>query len=216
MGGQHRRNDLDVVEELPPDRAEEAVAVLCDAFHQYPAMRYIIGSAGDRYSRRLHTLIGFFVAARVWRKEPILAVTDSDQAVAVAILTAPDQREPPATLAEHREKVWDELGVEARRRYESLGRVWQQFTVLDPHYHLNLIGVHQSHSGRGLGRRLLDAVHEMSLREPGSCGVSLTTEDQSNVALYQHFGYEVLGHVRVSRELETWGMFRGDGDTAQR
>ena len=52
------------VEELPADRAEEAVAVLCDSFYDYPVMRHVIGEAGDDYDMRLQTLIGFFVAAR--------------------------------------------------------------------------------------------------------------------------------------------------------
>jgi hypothetical protein len=37
--------------------------------------------------------------------------------------------------------------------------------------------------------------------------VSLTTEVPQNVRLYEHFGYEVVGHARVSPELETWGLF---------
>ena len=198
------------VERLHPDRAEEAVAVLCDAFHDYSAMRYIIGVEGDSYSRRLHTLIQFFVAARFLHEEPVLAVTDARQVVATAILTPPIRREAPAALAVHRAAVWQQLGAAARERYEALGNIWQEFTMPDPHYHLNMVGVHRSHSGRGLERVLLDAAHEMSLQEPESGGVSLTTEDHGNVALYQRFGYEIIGHIKVSQDLETWGFFRAD------
>ena len=93
----------DVVEELPADRAEEAVAVLCDSFCEYPVMRHVIGAADDEYDKRLQTLIGFFVAARYNRGEPVLAVSDAGKAVAVAILTPPVQRAAPPELAEHRE-----------------------------------------------------------------------------------------------------------------
>jgi hypothetical protein len=44
--------------------------------------------------------------------------------------------------------------------------------------------------------------------DPGSAGVSLSTEVRRNVDLYRHFGYEVTGEARVSEELMTWGMFR--------
>lgn len=57
-----------------PSRAEEAVAALADAFRDYPVMRHIIGEAGDDYARRLHLLIGLFVAGRVLRGNPILAI----------------------------------------------------------------------------------------------------------------------------------------------
>ena len=65
----------------------QAVAVLCDAFHEYPVMQYVIGAVDGDYDRHLHTLINFFVMARVWRGEPILAVSNGSDLVATAILT---------------------------------------------------------------------------------------------------------------------------------
>jgi hypothetical protein len=37
-----------------------------------------------------------------------------------------------------------------------------------------MIGVRRSHVGRGLGRKLLEAVHQMSDADDGSTGVSST------------------------------------------
>jgi len=212
LAGSDRSTDRGTVTRLHNSRADEAVTVLCDAFREYPVMRYVIGPAGDEYDSRLGTLVSFFAAARILRKEPVLAVEEAGQVAAVAILTSPGDREAPAELAELREKVWQELGSAARQRYETLGRIWQQFTVPEPHYHLNMIGVLRSHAGRGLARRLLDAVHELSRSEPGSSGVSLTTEDPSNVALYEYFGYEIVGHAKVSDGFETWAFFRRDAE----
>lgn len=198
------------VVELPEERAEEAVDVLADSFVDYPVMRHIIHDAGDSYGGRLYKLMRFFVAARYCRDEPVLAVSENESVVGVAILTPPVQREAPGTLAEHREALWQDLGKPARQRYEELGNVWQRFFVPDPHYHLNMIGVLRSHGGRGVGRLLLDAVHDLSLADTGSSGVTLNTEDENNVPLYEHFGYEVTGHQKVTPELETWCMFRPD------
>ena len=199
-----------LVEVLPVDRTEEALDVLCDAFYDYPVMRHVVGEDGDDYDKRLRTLIGFFLAARVLREEPMLAVIDDGRVVAVAILTSPGDRAAPAALLERREVVWAELGQAARERYEALGHIWQEFTIPDRHYHLNMIGVCRTHGGRGLGGLLLDAVHELSRGESGSCGVSLTTEDPANVSLYEHYGYEIVGHAICSPDFETWSFFRGD------
>jgi ribosomal protein S18 acetylase RimI-like enzyme len=207
------RTGGNVVEELPAERSEEAVAVLCDSFYDYPVMRHVIGAAGDKYDKRLQALIGFFVAARYCRGEPVLAVSDAGKAVAVAILTPPVQHGAPAELAEHRAAVWQELGAAARGRYEALGESWQEFAIAEPHYHLNMIGVHSSYGGRGLGRLLLDAVHEMSRGDPRSTGVSLTTEVESNVGLYQHFGYDLVGHVKTPDAPDTWVFFRRDSES---
>ena len=204
----HDRTGESAVGRLPAERAEEAVAVLCDSFCDYPVFPYVIGETGDEYDKRLHTLIGFFVAARFYRDEPVLAVSDTGRAVAVAILTPPVQREAPPEFAEHREAVWEELGAAARGRYEALDESWQEVAITEPHYHLFMIGVSRSHRGRGLGRVLLDAVHEMSRRDPDSTGVSLTTEVESNVGLYLHFGYDLVGHVKAGDAVDTWVFFR--------
>ena len=201
-------SDLDSVHDLAPDRADDVVAVLCDAFHDYPVMRYVIGDAADDYDVRLRELLGFFVAARVLRREPMIAVSDGDQIVAVAIMTPPGQREAPQEFFERRERVWHMLGTDAQGRYDEFGVVWQLVGVTEPNLHLNMIGVRRSHTGAGLGRILLDRVHEMSEEDSSSTGVSLTTEDVRNVPLYRYFGYEAVGHQNITDGLETWGFFR--------
>jgi GNAT superfamily N-acetyltransferase len=206
--------DASPVSRLSEAQVSQAVNVLCDAFHDYPVMRYVIGPAGDDYDRRLHTLIIFFVMARVWRDEPILGISNGSALVATAILTRPGKQQPPAELAQLRETVWRELGDAARSRYEAFGEATRKFDISQPHYHLNMIGVRRTHHGKGLSRQLLDAVHAMSRNDPVSHGVTLTTEDFRNVSIYEHFGYEGVGHVRIDAKLETWGFFRPNDDRA--
>lgn len=201
-------SSLSSVQDLPPYRADEVVTVLCDAFHDYPVMRYIISDAADDYDTRLRELIGFFVAARVLRNEPMIAVSDGEQVVAVATMTPPGQREAPQEFFDRRERVWHMLGTDAQARYDEFGTVWQLVGVTEPNLHLNMIGVRRSHTGAGLGRILLDRVHEMSEEDSASTGVSLTTEDVRNVPLYRYFGYETVGHQNITDGLDTWGFFR--------
>lgn len=195
------------VETLGPGDAEAVVDVLVEAFRDYPVMRHVLGPAPFE---ALRTLIGFFVSARVLRHEPMLGIRSGPTLVAAALVTPPGTREAPPALAERREAVWTQLGSKARERYEALGAVWRQFAIPEANYHLNMIGVRDSHAGRGLGRRVIDRVHEISRRDPDSAGVTLTTETPRNVPLYEHLGYRVIGHVRLTDELETWGFFRPD------
>ena len=195
---------------VPPERANEAADVLRDAFHAYPTMRYVIGGTGEEYDRALRTLVRYFVLARFTHGEPVLAIADEEELVAVATVTLPGERITPPSLSARREEMWRELGAEARERYEAFARATDTFVVERPHLHLNMIGTRRSHAGRGLARRLLEAVHAVSREDPRSCGVTLTTEDPGNVALYRHFGYEVIGRARISDALETWGLFRPD------
>lgn len=186
---------------------------LAEAFHDYPVMRFVLGS-GDDYRGRLRRLVGFFVSARALRDEPMLGVeADAPAAnlVAGALVSFPGERESHPELGALREEVWAELGSNARTRYETCGRVWKPLLSVDvPHIHLNMIGVRPAWAGRGLGRRLMDHVHAMSRERPRSEGVTLTTEDPDNVGLYEHLGYRLLGHARIAPGIETWSFLRRD------
>jgi len=194
---------------LAPSQAALATTVLCAAFAEYPVMRHVLSSVAG-YGARLRTLIGFFVAARYLRRDAVLGILDSgNQPLAVALVTLPGDLPPPAELTAHRESVWQELGSHERARYESYGTLAGQLLEgLESHHHLNMIGVHPTQVGRGLGRRLLEHVHSLAQADPSSTGVSLTTETDQNRALYRHFGYREIGHGRVSQNLETWAFFR--------
>ena len=192
------------------ERAPEIVDALCDSFHDYPVMRYVVGEAGDEYDDRLRTLIGMFVLARVLLNDPILAIEDAGRIVAVATTTPVGERQTHPDFPARREAVWKILGDAAKARHEGLIEVWERSKVDRLHLHLNMLGVRRSYAGRGLGRRLLDEVHAMSVGDPQSTGVTLSTEDPKNVPLYEHVGYRVIGHERVTPDLETWSFFRPD------
>ena len=98
------------VKRITGAEVHEAVSVLCDAFQDYPVMRFVLGSEGN-YVRRLYTLVGFFVAARVFRDEPVLGIREPDgRLAAAAIVSLPGEQSAPEGLAVRREEVWAELG----------------------------------------------------------------------------------------------------------
>lgn len=193
---------------IPVDRSDAVVTVLCDAFHDYPVMRYVLGDSPD-YATRLTTLVGLFTAARANPDSLMLGLEDRDGSLAGAALVDLSSKGPPTPEFEaRRESAWAELGQDARARYEAYGRATREHNPPRPHHHLGMIGVRHSHHGTGLGRVLLEHVHALAEADGQSAGVSLTTEVARNVTLYEHFGYGVTAHVRVAPELETWVMFR--------
>jgi GNAT superfamily N-acetyltransferase len=189
---------------------EGVTEVLCEAFYDYPVMRWVLESAGPEYDRSLARMVGYFVAARVFRNEPVLGIDHGSELGAVAILSDPAGPASPPEMAVEREAVWSELGAEARARYEAFGEAYGPNLVSVPHIHLNMIGTRRSARGLGHGRQLLEHVHSMSANDPHSEGVSLTTEDPDNVTLYESFGYEITGYARVADAVESWAFFRAD------
>ncbi|HEX6105927.1 MAG TPA: GNAT family N-acetyltransferase [Gemmatimonadales bacterium] len=193
---------------LGPDSFTAVTATLCDAFADYPVMRYVLGP-GDDYRERLTRLIGFFVTARLLRGDLVLATFAESEPSGIALVTLPDTVSPAAVEAA-REEVWAALGAGARERYDAFSRACQPFAIDRPHLHLNMLGVPPRHQGRGIARVLLGRVHAVSWARTDSVGVTLSTEDPANLSLYRHFGYRTVGHVRVAPELESWGFFRED------
>jgi GNAT superfamily N-acetyltransferase len=202
-------NDRPLVEPVGPDRFEEVVDVLCDAFFDYPAMRFFIGDAGVDYPHRLRLLIGFFTRARFLKNDLVLGIASEGGLIAAANLNRPGSTPPSPALDDHRDQVFSELGEAVRLRYEAYSQTTARFERLEPHYHLGMIGVRQAEAGRGYGRLILEHVHELSRADPGSVGVTLTTETIQNVPFYQRFGYRIVGQDRVG-DIETWGFFRPD------
>jgi GNAT superfamily N-acetyltransferase len=170
----------------------------------------VLGDAGGTYGDAMATLTYLFVMARLLRREPILGIGARGALSAVALVSRPDGAAPPPGFDTLRQAVWQELGPEARDRCDAFGEATRPLTVAAPHIHLNMLGVRTDAQGKGLGRRLLDRVHTLARDDAHAQGVTLTTEDPKNVALYRHCGYEVVGQARVAPELETWAMFRPD------
>jgi len=197
--------------QLEPTRVPDVVDVLHESFFDYPVMRYVLGECAD-YDGDLRTLVHFFVMARVFRGEVLLGVSSDahERLVGAALVSRPGGADAPSELLRLRDEVWAKLGTDARDRYGAFSAACAPFQVATPHLHLNMIGVRRVAKGTGVGRRLIDSVHELSRTDLRSAGVSLTTEDPANVALYRHCGYEVVGEALVAPGLTTWGFFRPD------
>jgi GNAT superfamily N-acetyltransferase len=199
---------------MPPpviqvDDPDEVVDVLCDAFRDYPVMRFVLGPSRPDHDADLRTLVGLFVMSRALRGEHLFGVMGESGLEAAAIVSRPGAPSPPALTA-LREDVWARLGAEARGRYEAFAAACAPFQPTRPHLHLNMIGVRKRVRRTGRARLLLDHVHALSRADPASEGVSLTTEHPDNVLLYEHVGYVVMGHSVVSPQLETWSLYRPD------
>lgn len=186
----------------------DVAAVLCDAFRDYPVMRFVAGDR-DSYDLRLAQLIGLFVAGRSLRGHPMLGLRNPQGHVAAAItLTPPGQHTTPAGLVALGESCWRSLGADAMRRYEAMNRAWSALPAPEMFWHVNMLGVRRADRGQGHGDILLQAACERAMADPACRGVDLTTEDAANLAFYRDRGFVVAGHATVGDGPETWMLVR--------
>jgi ribosomal protein S18 acetylase RimI-like enzyme len=198
------------VRHFDASKVDDVTDVLAEAFYNYPVMRFAIGPDHADYANRLRKLVGFFVYRRARVGAPLLGIEAGGRLVAAAAITLPAGPDPmldPDVVA-RRDQLWRDLGDAARGRYDRYGMAIRTFfATLPPHHHLNMIGVRPARAGQGLGRKLLDAVADLSRADPGSAGVTLTTETASNVKLYEHVGYKVIAEATVEPDMTSWGLF---------
>lgn len=199
----------DRVEHLDAGAVPEVVDVMCEAFFDYPVMRYVLRDSKE-YESELRHLIRLFVMARVLRRELILGFPGENGLLGVALVSFPGRGETPPEIADVQEETWSRLGADARSRYEAFGDAAATIVVSEPHIHLNMIGARRSAQGMGVGGALLGAVHQRSAVDPESDGVTLSTEYEPNVTLYQHFGYRIVGSVDVDSAFTSWTFYRPD------
>ncbi len=197
---------------LPGSDISEVVDVLTDAFADYPVMRFVLGPDGSTPAR-LSRLIGLFVFRRARLGGPMFGLRGADGGlIGAAVMTLPAEPDSPADVLQLRDEVWQALGQDCRERHDAYSAVAKTLSVPEPHHHLNMIGVRHADHGRGFARPLLEAAIGLAADDPQSAGLSLTTETVANVRLYEHLGFRVVGHGRVSSELETWGLFKTTGN----
>ena len=198
---------------LGREHVAQVTDVLCESFFEYPVMRFVVGSGTPDYAQRLSRFVHFIVMTRVTRGETLLGIREPDQLVGSALVSRPGPQPDSVELKQLRQELWALLGGAARLRHEAFAAACAPFQHSTPHIHLNMIGVRPSAQGQGLSRRLIEHVHNLSVADTNSEGVSLTTEIEKNVSLYQHFGYKIVGQTSVAPELQTWSFFRADADS---
>ena len=78
--------------------------------------------------------------------------------------------------------------------------------IQERHLHLIFIAVSPASQRKGIGRQLLSLL----TREADSRGLQcyLETQNSSNLAFYESFGFSVVKEIEISPELRSWSMVR--------
>jgi len=71
----------------------------------------------------------------------------------------------------------------------------QQYTPVQPHWYLPLLGVDPAHHGRGLGSRLLQ--HVLAICDRDRLPAYLEATSPRNVALYRRHGFRATGMIQL-------------------
>lgn len=196
------------IERLDQEAREAVVDVLCESFHNYPVMRFVLGPEEGEEERR-RSLIGFFTDVRFAMGWPVLGVYQADRLVAVALVNEPHDRSFLERFREGINWVRQELGEAAFNRLQRFEKAAEVNEPRQRHYFVGMLGVLPDEQGRGYARVLLEHVRQLS-KDAGCAGIALSTEDPKNVPFYEYMGFEVVGEATVD-DLPTWSLWWPNG-----
>jgi ribosomal protein S18 acetylase RimI-like enzyme len=189
---------------LQADRVGDAVGVLSRGMRDNPNN---IAAFGPDPERREHCLRRLFAGlfGAVSSQQPLCAL-DGEALVGVTGVAPPGSCQP--TFGERARIAPSILAAGPRSALRVLRwtAAWAERDPEDPHVHLGPLAVEPRRQGQGIGSRILTE-HCSKLDEEGQIGY-LETDKAENVALYERFGFQVVGEAEIIGVLN-WFMWRG-------
>lgn len=66
------------------------------------------------------------------------------------------------------------------------------------HYYLTMIAVSKEKQGLGIGKTVINTIHDMVIKDPDTHSICLDTENVKNVSYYEHLGYKLTHESKVN------------------
>lgn len=66
------------------------------------------------------------------------------------------------------------------------------------HYYLTMIAVSKEKQGLGIGKTVINNIHDMVTKDPDTHSICLDTENLKNVSYYEHLGYKLTHESKVN------------------
>lgn len=184
----------------------KAAETLARAFEFDPGFEWVLPEPTTR-RRRLQHVFGSAVA----HCDRVGAIADFDGSAAVGIWStrATMQIGLLDAVRTGSAALPFRLGVRSMarlQRYEGEGDDLVRGSIPGDFAYLMALGVDPDRRGEGLGRRVIDLVGAQA-ESAGHRRLALRTENGSNVAMYRHLGFDLVGNgIAKSSGLEVWVM----------
>ena len=191
---------------LEAQHTEDIIQVIADAFADYPLMDFFFDNAKGQSIKA----IGQYICDLATIDDSLLAGAFMQNELQGIIYVTPPKttkNKDENAIADLEEKLARSLSEEGLERMDIYSKLKDANKPPQPHFYINMLGVNPSCQGMGIGRKLLEHIHNLSDKHLISGGVALDTQTESNVAYYQKLGYRVSSTKNLDR-LKNWFMFR--------
>jgi GNAT superfamily N-acetyltransferase len=191
---------------LETRHTEDYIQITSAAFNGYPLMDFFFGNA---YQRSMEAIGQYFCDRAMIDDSILLGALVEDKLQGIIFVTPPEvnKNKDEKAIADLDEKFGRSLADEALERLDIYINLKNANKPKQPHFYVNVLGVHPRSQGMGIGGKLLEHIHILSDQHAQSSGVALDTQTETNVAYYQRLGYQVSSTENLDR-LKCWFMFQ--------
>ena len=183
-------------------------ATMARAFRDDPFVSYLIPDQ-ERRIRRLPDMFDLLFALG----RPFGAVDVTERGEAAAIWRPPNTWHIPFhQYLTNGPKLLGIFGSYAFRALQSMDRLEKRHPH-EPHWYLQAIGTDPPCQGKGFGGILLR--HRLAVVDAEGLPAYLEASKESNVPLYENFGFAVAGEIRMPGGPTLYPMWRPAGPSAR-
>ena len=182
--------------------SREARSLLYHAYLQEPTFEYLFESGRAGYAQRVRATVRELVQQHFLQDQPAIGLLIDDRLVGIALIAPPQRRLDVTESWNWRLRMVMTTGFRCTRRYLDYHEAIIGCLPPGRFHVLPLLGVHPEFQGKGLGEKLLGALHDWCAEDPNSQGLVLDTGNNRYLNFYKRQGYEEVGEVRVGPILE--------------
>ncbi len=192
------------------NQLNDAGRVILDAFRDEAIASSFMDLSREKIRKSYFQVIRFKIGLYRETGQPLFAALMGNRVVGMAVLKSPRAPIPRLRmLCKALPSLPRMLGLlPCSLRAARLGRLVTSPGNLPANsYTLDLLAVHRSCQGRGIGRMLLEHAARICAADKGSPGIYLLTGDKINRTMYEKFGYG-LWETRSAGSLTAYHMFK--------
>ncbi|MGW2182997.1 GNAT family N-acetyltransferase [Streptomyces sp. NPDC001732] len=168
--------------------AEQISGILARAFDDDPMMRWFFPDESSRAEGMARYFATIFT--RQYGRHGVCERTDAG----AAFWVSPEGQEKAVPDAETVQELEEILGDRAPLFREAVGLA-AEHGPKEPHWYLAVVGADPAARGQGHGSALLRS--GLAKADAAGMPVYLESSKESNLPIYEHFGFTVLGEARL-------------------
>jgi GNAT superfamily N-acetyltransferase len=198
--------DLDDVQVVRLDDrySRQARSLLYHSYCEEPTFKYLLDGHRPGYKQRIRATIRELIKLHFNRGEFVLGVVHKkeERLLGIAFFSDLELKMDISSQVLWRFKMILTAGFEGTRRFVEYFNDVQESLPAKNHRMVSLIGIHPDFQKQGLGKKLLDSIHEFTDKDNNSIGLFLDTGNNRYLDFYQSLGYEVFTELPLGQQKE--------------